>query len=262
MNETKELTARSRSGQEFKFSFLDESHNLKRKNGTWYIELHYNQVVEKYGMDVPATFAGKLLMVEIVEQVKVKGLRENEAVQKEQKRKEELTAIMQAPIVKLTYVIGCDCTNTEKFDYNFDQEVDFETLLKRRESDEKLIKEVISLIEKDKNIEMNIPANLGSYGGYEIEGEKLAKLLNAARANLKTKEQVKENRKIEKEKKVEEENAAAIAEAKKTGKNVYIRIVGGYDGDQASPGEELGWVNVVEVATPDGNIVEKNQACH
>lgn len=48
----------------------------------------------------------------------------------------------------------------------------------------------------------------------------------------------------------------AIKEAKETGHNVFIRNVGGYDGDARYPGRELGWVNIVEMATPSGDIIE------
>jgi hypothetical protein len=51
----------------------------------------------------------------------------------------------------------------------------------------------------------------------------------------------------------------ALEEAKKTGKKVIVRKIGGYDGDAVYPGRELGWINIYEVAYPDGRIVEEEQ---
>lgn len=59
----------------------------------------------------------------------------------------------------------------------------------------------------------------------------------------------------EKEKKIQDMQEKAIQEAKKTGKQVYVRGLGGYDGDVEKPGQELGWVSVSEYATPEGGLV-------
>jgi len=58
-----------------------------------------------------------------------------------------------------------------------------------------------------------------------------------------------------KEKEIRDKQEKAIQEAKATGKQVYVRGLGGYDGDVEKPGQELGWVSVSEYATPEGRLV-------
>ncbi|MCD6381866.1 MAG: hypothetical protein J7L43_02720 [Candidatus Aenigmarchaeota archaeon] len=66
-------------------------------------------------------------------------------------------------------------------------------------------------------------------------------------------------RKIEEKKQeLQRKKEEALKKAKETGKEVYIRIVDGYDGDEVYPGRDYGWVNVWEVATPDGRIIYKD----
>ena len=62
---------------------------------------------------------------------------------------------------------------------------------------------------------------------------------------------------MEREKQYQEKKNTAIKEAKETGKNVTIACVGGYDGDDVYPEQELGWIGVYEVATPEGKIITK-----
>jgi len=52
-----------------------------------------------------------------------------------------------------------------------------------------------------------------------------------------------------------------LREAKESGRNVTIRKVGSYDGDEEFPGEERGMVIVYEVATPAGEIITKECDC-
>jgi len=68
-----------------------------------------------------------------------------------------------------------------------------------------------------------------------------------------------EREREERKKELERKRQEAIEEAKRTGKEVYIRIVDGYDGDEVYPGRDYGWVNVWEVATPDGKIIYKDE---
>jgi len=68
-----------------------------------------------------------------------------------------------------------------------------------------------------------------------------------------------ERRKKAEQEKIEEMRRKALEEAKKTGKKVIVRKIGGYDGDAAYPGRELGWINIYEVAYPDGRIVKEEQ---
>ena len=63
-------------------------------------------------------------------------------------------------------------------------------------------------------------------------------------------------KKIEAEKKLKELQTKALLKAKETKKDVIIRTVGGFDGDEVY-GDETGWVNIYEVATPMGKIIEK-----
>jgi len=67
-----------------------------------------------------------------------------------------------------------------------------------------------------------------------------------------------EEKKRKEREEYEKKKKWALEEAKRTGREVIIRPLYGYDGDTAYPGQELGWVNVYEVATPDGKIKERH----
>jgi len=67
-----------------------------------------------------------------------------------------------------------------------------------------------------------------------------------------------EEKKRKEREEYEKKKKWALEEAKRTGKEVIIRKLYGYDGDEIYPGREWGWVNVYEVATPDGKIKEKH----
>ena len=71
----------------------------------------------------------------------------------------------------------------------------------------------------------------------------------------------------EKNKQYEEKKEKALAEAKATGKNVVIRVLGCYDGDgdreaEKEFGKECGVITVYETATPDGRIIETRSAAY
>lgn len=71
------------------------------------------------------------------------------------------------------------------------------------------------------------------------------------------KAQEEKRKEIEKKKEIElqEKRSSALRQAQESGKNVMIRKLGSYDGDEEEPGKELGIVNVYEVATPSGEII-------
>jgi len=66
-------------------------------------------------------------------------------------------------------------------------------------------------------------------------------------------------KKRKKEEELEKLRSEKLEEARRTGRNVRIRSLGGFDGDELFPGRELGWVNVYEVATPEGKIVKEEE---
>jgi len=85
-----------------------------------------------------------------------------------------------------------------------------------------------------------------------------------------------EERKRKKQEEYERKKKEALEEAKRTGKEVIIRKVGMFDGDDPAneellkayglggydEGNEYGIVIVWEVATPDGKVVEKATPCY
>jgi len=81
--------------------------------------------------------------------------------------------------------------------------------------------------------------------------EKLAELDAEARAKAEADAKAKAEQ--------ERQNAEAIEEARRTGKAVYIRKVGFYEGNDE---DEEGLVQVWEVAMPDGKIVRKDIPTH
>ena len=90
------------------------------------------------------------------------------------------------------------------------------------------------------------------------EGKKRQAIFHQVKKVEAEEQKSKTEQKENKTKVYEEQKSKAIEEAKKTGKDVIIRKIAMYDGDDEFPNEELGIVNVYEVATPDGRIIEKS----
>ena len=91
------------------------------------------------------------------------------------------------------------------------------------------------------------------YGGFLFNEEQTKKLIELA----KQKQIEQENKKNVKETELKKLQDEKIAEAKRTGKPVFIRNLGGYDGD--INGEEgSGWISISEIAYPDGSIKEEH----
>ncbi len=101
---------------------------------------------------------------------------------------------------------------------------------------------------------------VGDPSYYEFDVEYLKEFEEKYEEYVKEEERKEKERKEREEKKKEElkkKQEEALKKAKETGRDVFIRDLGMYDGDEAHPGEELGWVSVSEWATPDGRIIEK-----
>ncbi|RKX59385.1 MAG: hypothetical protein DRP29_04745 [Thermodesulfobacteriota bacterium] len=94
----------------------------------------------------------------------------------------------------------------------------------------------------------------GYWGRIRLNNEYLQQAFKEIEEEEKRKKEELER----KRKELEEKRKKALEEAKKTGKEVIIRCIGGYDGDEVHPGCEYGWVNIFEVATPNGEIKEKH----
>lgn len=71
-------------------------------------------------------------------------------------------------------------------------------------------------------------------------------------------ERNKAKQSVEEQRRYKRRVERALDEAHRTGKDVIIRVIGGYNGDAVEGREDVeGWVEVCEVATPDGRIVVK-----
>jgi len=162
-----------------------------------------------------------------------------------------------------------------------------EASLKLREDREKLAGVVVNLEWRDgEYLSAWVPGDSASYGIFEStailkpyypyvsgwgnrvkgveglpsfkrEGTKASFLIDELIEKAEARKKAVDEKRRAAERSVLQKQAEALAKAKRTGKMVYIRSVGGYDGDYRYPGEELGWVNVSEYATPGGEIVTR-----
>jgi hypothetical protein len=115
----------------------------------------------------------------------------------------------------------------------------------------------------------NILYDDGTWGKVRMDNPALQEALKKIAEREK---KVMEKRALER-KAFEEKVKKAIEEAKRTGKEVFIEKIGGYDGDDPAEvrfhgtpeiirefeeGEGLGWVDIYLVATPEGKVIEKH----
>lgn len=105
------------------------------------------------------------------------------------------------------------------------------------------------------------PGALNSFAS-EYIGYITPEKLNEYKAKIAEAKQAKEDAEVKAATDLETKKNEALAEAKRTGKNVYVRTVGSYDGDVRHPGQELGMVYIHEMATPKGTLIESEQACY
>jgi len=98
--------------------------------------------------------------------------------------------------------------------------------------------------------------------GDKITLKKLTEVFSKKIKELKEKDAKLKKEEEKKERELKEKQKNAIKKAKQTGEEVYIRTIGGYDGDEVNPERGMGWVNIIEVATPDGRIIEKEDPCY
>jgi len=144
-------------------------------------------------------------------------------------------------------------------------------LREKFEEIKKLVKKADNWLVLD---DMLIVAPKGLKKGRVLTLEEVEKLFAE---ELEKGKEILRKEKIEREKKekeLEEKRKKAIEEAKRTGKEVVIRTVYAFDGENPDPddrmlfgnlirelkrkyGDELGIIEIVEVATPDGKIIEK-----
>jgi len=155
------------------------------------------------------------------------------------------------------------------FEWNKPDKLVEEDLRRRFENLKKFVKKADRLLVLGD--ELKAPEDLI---GQTLTLEEVEKLYRDA---IEKGKEILRKEKEEKEKKIrelEERRKRAIEEAKRTGKEVVIRTVYAFDADNPNPddrllfgdlikelkrkyGEELGVVEIVEVATPNGEILEK-----
>jgi len=88
-----------------------------------------------------------------------------------------------------------------------------------------------------------------------ISREEADAIIREEEHQKKQREREEVREKAEKEKEIQSQRAKALAEARRTGKKVIVRKIGSYDSDPSAA--ETGIINVYEVATPDGEIIEE-----
>jgi len=250
----RKVTARARDGQQHVFDFDTEVKNIRKKtvNGSseWYIE--------KYGMEkyfeIPKNMHRKTITIKIVEQEKIAGYHSELQEEKLAKYNRHVAAMESAKIIGLRYIIGCDCGDTKYFIYDTQgEDISLEAGSARKEKDEKLLKKCCSIVSDDKNIKMNLDANLGSYGGYEIDGIDLDKVIANAQKEIDI-----EKKEIAAKK--EEENAkteSIFQKAKDTGERQELYR---YSIDCTDRDEECDVDIVTVYAMPDGT--QKKEVHH
>lgn len=255
MKQETRLTARTRDGQEVRFNYEDviiERPDLKYK--TLYAKAN-SKFWADLGLNVPQKLHGQDLLIEIAEQDEVRKLEREKFEREVEELKARKAKALEAPIIGLTYKIGCDCADTLYFHYDDKERLEWDISSHRRDEHARLLEKVRKIIHSENGkFKQNIDSDLGCYGGYEI-GEEIIPVIEQAKAEMKKEDEAAKIKKQEKQAEYDIQKSEAIQEAKETGRNVYIKIVGGYDGDERYPGKELGWVNIVEMATPDGKII-------
>lgn len=250
-NET--LTAKTKNGQVVTFQYGQYKTVKKQmeRNGSldWYVELTYEEAVRH--LNVPTALKGKEIAIKIVEQDKVAALW-NAQWDREQAEKEAV--IDSGKIVGFHYVIGCDCGDELWFVYDNDDNVDFIAVtIRRREKDQILAKTVAELV--DGKIPQNIPSNLGSYGGWDIEMPQLQLLLDVAIGTVEEKE-------VEEKKIMEVRRAAKqeiIEKAKITGEKQELSR---YSADCSRIDYDCDQDIVVTNALPNGSTETVRSHCH
>jgi len=182
-------------------------------------------------------------------------LKELEKKIEEENKKAEEEAIRSIP---LKFVVKTENLTLLDMFYEAKVFVANRTLLKDEEERYKKLLEAIKKYRKEKyHLDGYIDAREFEEG-QEFTLEQLEEMFkNELEKYENFLKKIEEKKRKEREE-YEKRKKWALEEAKRTGKEVIIRKLYGYDGDTAYPGQELGWVNVYEVATPDGEIKEKH----
>lgn len=251
------LTVRTKSGQTASIEqdgagIVIEKRFVKEIKGSQWVAEADSKFWEKKGINVPSALKGKKLAITIVEQDAMNA-QQREQWEKESKEKEDaIKKAMDAKIIGFVYEIGCDWADRVTFKYEDAEKLEWTIEQKRTESHERLAKAVAKLVSNE--LPKNIEANLSTYGGWLLK-EEVSGYIERAKEIIESENTEREAKSQTKKAEYESLKAEKLAEAKRTGQMVYIRDIGGYDGDERYPGKEFGWVNIVEMATPDGRII-------
>ena len=281
MNE-KKLTAETKNGQKFEFEF--DKFVIGKEFGFdgWFIMVPYEEAIK--AIEVPRSFKGKVISIKIVDrdQPAVDVFKKEKADEIDKKRIEKF----RGSKLSLSYYYGDYYRVNSIFmvggegnqpDWG-NMRNPFKSQLLNDWSDEclsgdKIVKSLDEYFQGLGNLEsgkldIDIPGidvTLEEYDDLRGKGRYVSEIV----MSLATMEEIlisivspREEENKKREDMIEAENNKKIKEAIETGQDVFIRTVDGYDGDELRPGEECGWVNVDEIATPEGSIITRHNKCH
>jgi hypothetical protein len=266
----KEFVAKTRLGVEFKFmSSIMEDGTVETEYPVEYavskeikgygVKFTVAQAKEIFGVTVP-----KDSYVNLADQNSWKEWLDKSKAIKEDIFEQEKAVAMRGKIVGYRYIRGCDTSDTNEFEYEFESEISYAARSYRAGQDAPFASFIGHFrkfdLKKYAKYAKETEAAMFSYGGYYFDKEALEKshLIEEAKKNFDKDNAEKEAKKQANKAEKEAKKQAALKEAKETGKNVKIY---GYMIDCQDEDEDCSFDSVAVCATPDGQIKEFVSHC-
>jgi len=167
--------------------------------------------------------------------------------------------VTNAPIIGVTYIMGCDTSDTYSIKYGGIDDIPHKYVWEREEKEVNLLKEFLRHPPEEIFLHAEkIPTTFASYGGWKWEGNALTDLLEALRVYQENEAWKKLQAQAEKENRLKD----LLRKAKETGEPQIISRQIADCQNPAETGYECSFDEVVKLAMPDGTIKTISNHCY